>query len=64
MASSKIDRFRSSLHDNVYSCMELSKQSWDDVMNMPVQRLHDYLKWKTDLEEEKQKLIKERTGGT
>jgi hypothetical protein len=39
--------------------MEMSKQSYIDTMLMPVKRFQDYLKWKNDLEEEKQKLILE-----
>jgi len=30
-------------------------------MEMPIKRLYDLLKWKADLEEEKAKLIKEKT---
>lgn len=39
--------------------MEMSRQSYNDVVNMPVKRFYNYLKWKTDLEEEKQKLMEE-----
>jgi len=39
--------------------MEMSKQSYKDVMAMPIQKLHNYLKWKADLEEEKQKMMDE-----
>lgn len=39
--------------------MEMSKQSYRDTMQMPVKRFYNYLKWKTDLEEEKRKLITE-----
>jgi len=39
--------------------MEMSKQSYPDIMDMPVKRLYNYLKWKTDLEDDKQKLIEE-----
>jgi hypothetical protein len=31
-------------------------------MEMPVKRMHDLLRWKAELEEEKAKLIKEKTG--
>lgn len=41
--------------------MELSKQGHDSVMNMPIKRMYDYIKWKADLEEEKAKLIQEST---
>ena len=40
--------YRKSLDSNVYACMELSKQSYNDVMNMPVKKMYDYLKWKED----------------
>jgi len=30
---------------------------------MPVKRFQDYLKWKSDLEEEKAKMMKEKTAG-
>jgi len=39
--------------------MEMSRQSYNDVVSMPVKRFYNYLKWKTDLEEEKQKLMEE-----
>ena len=41
--------------------MEIGKQSYTDVMQMPIKRLYNYLKWKSDLEDEKQKLIEEVT---
>jgi len=41
--------------------MEMSKQSYSDTMLMPVKRFQDYLKWKTDLEDEKQKMLLEGT---
>ena len=39
--------------------MEMSKQSYNDIMLMPVKRFQNYMKWKNNLEEEKQKLILE-----
>jgi hypothetical protein len=42
--------------------METLKQPYTSIMEMPIKRLYDLLKWKADLEEEKAKLIKERTG--
>jgi len=33
--------------------------SYSEVAAMPVKKLFDYLKWKSDLEEEKRKLMKE-----
>jgi hypothetical protein len=39
--------------------MEMSKQSYIDVISMPIQRFYSYLKWKSDLEEEKKKMVTE-----
>jgi hypothetical protein len=42
--------------------MEMSKQSYKDTVNMPVKRFYNYLKWKANLEDEKQKMITESIG--
>lgn len=42
--------------------MEMSKQSYAETVDMPVNRFYNYLKWKTDLEEEKRKMISEEIG--
>lgn len=39
--------------------MEMSGQAYTEVVLMPVKRFYDYLKWKTDLEEEKKKMMEE-----
>jgi hypothetical protein len=39
--------------------MDMSHQSYSDTMDMPVKRFYDYIKWKNDLEEKKQKTIQE-----
>jgi len=41
--------------------MELSKQSYIEIVNMPVKRFQNYLKWKSDLEEDRQKMLEEKT---
>ncbi len=43
--------------------MEMSKQSYEEIINMPIKRMYDYLEWKNKLEEEKRKLLTESTGG-
>lgn len=48
------------MSQNIYTCMEMSKQSYPDVIIMPVQRFYDYLKWKADLEEERKKMLEEQ----
>lgn len=40
--------------------MEMSKQSYTDTMNMPVQRFFNYLKWKADLEEDRKKFMEDK----
>lgn len=59
MSEKEVDSYRKSLSLNTFTCMELSGQSYPDTVGMPVKKFYDYLKWKTDLEEEKNKLIKE-----
>jgi len=59
MSDTGVDAYRETLSSNIFSCMELSKQSYYETMKMPVKRFYDYLKWKSDLEDEKNKLIKE-----
>jgi len=63
-----IEDYKKSLDESVFTCVELSKQSWQEVMSMPVLKLNNYLKWKDDLEEEKKRKIdeikeKNATGG-
>lgn len=55
----QIAEYRKTLANNIYACMEMSGMSYSEVAAMPVKKLFDYLKWKSDLEEEKRKLMKE-----
>jgi hypothetical protein len=43
--------------------MEMMKQPYDAVMNMPVQKLKNLFKWKTKLEDDKEKILKELKNG-
>ena len=47
------------LEDNIFVCMELGKQPYSTVIEMPIQRMNKYLKWKSDLEEEKKSMMEE-----
>jgi len=38
----------------------MSRQSYSDVMKMPIKKLKDYIAWKTNLEEEKKKMMEEQ----
>lgn len=57
-----IGKFKDALSEDIFACMELSKQSYVEVCSMPVKRFFDYLKWKSKLEEEKQKKMAESMG--
>lgn len=41
--------------------MEMSKQGYCESVLMPVKRFYNYLKWKTDLEEDRRKMLEEVT---
>lgn len=58
----KITEYKKILAENVFSCMEFSKQSYIDIMQMPILKFYNYLKWKSSLEEEKAKIMKEESG--
>lgn len=59
----EMSKFKDTLAEDMFACMELSKQSYTDVCQMPVKRFFDYLKWKSKLEEEKQKKMGEEMSG-
>lgn len=61
MQQNNAEQYRKALAVDIYTCMELSGQSYIDVVNMPMQHFYEYLKWKAKLEEEKQKRIEEET---
>jgi hypothetical protein len=57
-----VNKYRDALEKNIFSCMEMAKQSYPDTVDMPVKRFQNYLKWKSDLEEDKQKALLEEFG--
>lgn len=57
-----IIKYKQDLSELIFSCMEFSKQSYVECMLMPYKRLQDYMLWKSKLEDEKQKNIKEEMG--
>jgi len=59
MSTDSINSYRDSLEKNIFSCMEMSTQSYVEVTSMPIKRFFNYLKWKTDLEEERRKMMLE-----
>lgn len=54
-----IDKFRKSWDEEVFSAVEILKQPYNVIVNMPVQKLKSLLQWKDRLENEKEKIIKE-----
>jgi hypothetical protein len=55
----EVDKYKRELTENIFSCMEMSKQSYIEIVNMPVKKFYDYLSWKIRLEEEKKKIMDE-----
>ncbi len=64
MRPDSVEQYRKALAADIFTCMELSKQSFPDVVQMPMKKFYDYMKWKTELEEEKQKMINEESKKT
>ena len=48
------------LGDNINACIEMLHQGYLDIMAMPIKRFSDLLKWKSDLEDQKLKIIEEK----
>ncbi len=60
--SDEISEYRKDISENIFACMEWSKQSYIEVLQMPVKKLHDYMRWKMKLEEEKEKSMEKNKG--
>lgn len=54
-----IAEYRKNLQENIFTAIELMKQPYLSVMMMPVKRFKDLIKWKSEVEEERQKIMKE-----
>jgi hypothetical protein len=52
--------YKKNLAENIFSLMELMKQQYHDIIFMPVKRFYDLIKWKTNLEEERAKIMKDQ----
>lgn len=59
MDSEVISKYRKVMNENIFSCIELTRSPYGDIMLMPINRFYDFLKWKSKLEEEKQKQMEE-----
>jgi len=48
------------LNESIFACMDMLHQQFTSIMMMPVKKFNDLLKWKSDVEEQRAKLIEER----
>ena len=48
------------MEENIFACKELTGESYLSVMAMPVNRFYNLIKWKSELEKDKQKLMDEK----
>jgi hypothetical protein len=55
-----IEAYRKNLQENIFVCIEALKQPYSSIAEMPVKRFMDLLKWKSQLEEEKAKMMEEK----
>jgi hypothetical protein len=58
-----IEKFKKNWNEEVFSAIELLKQPYNSVMNMPVQKLKSILQWKNKLDEDQRSLIEEMKNG-
>jgi hypothetical protein len=56
----KIGEFKNNLQENIFACKELTNESYIDILTFPVERFYALIKWKTDLEKDKQKMMDEK----
>lgn len=49
------------MDQNIFTCMDLTGQKYLDIMHMPIKFFLDFIKWKIQIEEEKQKKIDDLT---
>jgi len=56
---SEISSYRDDLEKNIFSSIEMGKMEYMSIMTMPVKRFLNYLKWKTELEENKKKMYED-----
>jgi len=47
-------------NESIFACIEMLHQGYLDIMIMPVKRFNDLLKWKSDIEDQRMRLIEDR----
>ena len=48
-----IESYLKDTRDNIFLAMELSKMSYDDIIDMPVDELTQYINWKIKFDKDK-----------
>jgi hypothetical protein len=46
------DKYTKTLEENIFLTMELGKQQYSSIIEMPVKRLENYLTWKIKFDED------------
>ena len=46
------DKFRKEFKEKIFLAMQLSKQSYIDILKMPIHTIAEYISWKNKLDEE------------
>ena len=53
------DTFLETQNELIFAAMEAGNQQYESIVKMPVQKLNDYLKWKTKLNKEREAKLNE-----
>ena len=56
----KVSQYKKNLQENIFACKELTGEGYLDIMHIPVDRFYAMIKWKTDLEKDKQKMMNDK----
>ena len=52
-STEKINNFVKMFDEQIFQCMELSKQSYEQILAMPIRKFYGYIEWKSKYEEQK-----------
>lgn len=55
----KITKFKENLEEDIFVLIEMCGQQYDSIMVMPIQRFYNLIKWKRDLERDKENQLEE-----
>jgi hypothetical protein len=55
-----INEYSKQLEETIFTTMEMGRQQYTSVIEMPVGRMTRYVQWKAKLEEDKAKLLQQQ----